>query len=342
VDESPARPEPDRGAARQGAAGTGAANRRWRAIGTRALQIALTVLVTWAIFRAVGVSLDDLRGLDSSRWRPRPGWFVASCALLLTGYLVSAALWARMVREMGGAALGSAAGVRIYFIANLGRYIPGKLWQIAGLAALARREGVPASVATAAAVLGQGMALVGATLIGLGTLLQARGPWRAWGVAIVAVAVAGVVVASVPGAFRKITGLWFRLARTPEPEDIRPGPAFALGWVGLYTVNWAIYAASFWLLVKSFQLPATLFEAAPAFAAAYVIGYAFLPAPAGVGVREGALVAFLGPVVGVATATALALVARLWTTGVEVVPAAAFWIAHVTGGASSPGSGERP
>ena len=30
--------------------------------------------------------------------------------------------------------------VRVFMVANLGRYVPGKIWQIAGLAYLAKRE----------------------------------------------------------------------------------------------------------------------------------------------------------------------------------------------------------
>jgi uncharacterized membrane protein YbhN (UPF0104 family) len=48
-------------------------------------------------------------------------------------------------------------------------------------------------------------------------------------------------------------------------------------------------------------------------------------APAGVGVREGFLVAFLTPFFGAGPSAVLALVARVWTTLVELLPAAAFW-----------------
>ena len=68
---------------------------------------------------------------------------------------------------------------------------------------------------------------------------------------------------------------------------------------------------------------------ASAFAAAYVAGYLFIPAPAGAGIREGALILFLTPHVGVGTAGALAVIARIWTPVVELVPAALFWTRHV-------------
>ena len=77
---------------------------------------------------------------------------------------------------------------------------------------------------------------------------------------------------------------------------------------------------AFWILVRSLGFQLTLMEGVPAFPAAYVAGYVALFAPAGVGIRESMLVAFLGPVLG-AGAAVVALAARLWVTIVELLPA---------------------
>jgi len=41
--------------------------------------------------------------------------------------------------------------------------------------------------------------------------------------------------------------------------------------------------------------------------------------------------------VGVGSAGALAVIARIWTTAVELVPAAVFWIRHVAANGSDEG-----
>lgn len=300
---------------------------RWLAV--RGLQLALTVLVTWFIFRSVGVQLDDLRGLEASRWRPAAPLLAASCVLLLAGYGISAALWGWMVRDLGGPRLPVGTAVRTFFIANLGRYIPGKLWQIAGLALLARRKGVSAPVSTGAALLGQGFALVGATLVGATAFLGAGGELHTVGVVLLAVGLVGTALASLPGLLPSVMRWGFRVLRREVPEGISTGPGFAPRWVALYTLNWILYAFSFWLLLRSFGLPGTLLESAPAFAAAYVVGYLAVFSPAGLGVREGVLTLFLAPVTGQGPAAALSIMARLWTTAVEVVPAGALWLRHM-------------
>ena len=295
----------------------------------RTAQLLLTVLVTWLILERLGPGLEELARMGPGLVKLRWGWVAASCVLLAGGYAGSAWIWGRMVRDLGGPALLARDAIRIYLVANLARYVPGKLWQIAGLALLARTRGVPAPLATAAALIGQAMALVGATLIGLLALLHAGPPLDGWAPWVLASAALVVAVVAVPAIFRSLLRLWLRRAPGKTLTEVPVGALSALRWLVLYTLNWGGYALSFWVLVHGLSLPGGPIEVAPAFAAAYVLGYLALFAPAGLGVREGFLVALLAPVLSPPGAAFAAVVARVWTTTVEVVPAGAFWLAGV-------------
>jgi len=216
--------------------------------------------------------------------------------------------------------------IPLYMVANLGRYVPGKVWQIAALATLARQRGIPAATATAAAMVLQGIAIASALLVGVGSLwtLADGAAWR-W--AVPAGVVGALVVGLTPTVFHFVTETWFRVTRTPEPPTLEP--ADALGWLVLGLLNWVVYAAAFWVMVEGLGLDVAFFATSSAFAAAYVVGYLAIFAPAGVGVREASLLALLSPQLGAGTAGAVAVIARIWTTGVEVVPAAAFWARHM-------------
>ncbi|HZD05860.1 MAG TPA: lysylphosphatidylglycerol synthase domain-containing protein, partial [Longimicrobiales bacterium] len=133
----------------------------------------------------------------------------------------------------------------------------------------------------------------------------------------------------------------FGLLGQELPEGVPPGSTFASRWVALYTVNWILYAFAFWVLLRSFGLPGTALEGASAFAAAYVVGYLAVFSPAGLGVREGVLTLFLAPVTGQGAAVALSILARLWTTAVEVVPAGGLWLRHVQVEGRTPEEGGR-
>ncbi len=328
------------------------------------LQLAATVLVTVFILRAVEVDVAALADFDLELWAWRPLPILGSVLLLATAYVASSLLWRRMVVEMGGPALPREEAVRVFLVANLGRYVPGKALQIAGLAVLAARRGVPVGIATGAAALGQAFSLAGATLLGLGALFGARDEYRSVGWIGVGVIAVLVLLTSIPGPSARIQRLWLRIASRragggggaasrggdPSPGDgvaataptvpVRVGEAgFGLRWTALYLLIWAGQGAAFWLLFLGVEEWATFLDVAPLFAAAYVLGYLALFAPAGGGVREGALVAFLLPVTGGAgSALALALLARIWTTAVEVVPVAALVPGVLAGGREVTGS----
>jgi uncharacterized membrane protein YbhN (UPF0104 family) len=310
--------------------------RRLPAWVTGLIRIALTVVVTWFILDRIGLGLEDFRELDAGEWRPSWGWLAAATALLLVTNLLAAVLWGLMVRDLGGPRVTPGASVRVYFLSNLGRYIPGKVWQIAGMAYLGRAEGVPPATATAAAILCQAFTLAGAALFGTGALIAGQGRLRDAGIVALGVIVLGLGVAMIPAVHRRLVGLWKRTGGQAVPGEPRIGVTFPARWTGAYLVVWMVQGGAFWLLALSFGQAGSLWTLGPAYAAAYLFGYLVFFAPAGIGVRESFLIAFLQPVVGPGAAGALAVIARLWSTVVEVVPAAIVAGARITPNRTQP------
>lgn len=283
------------------------------------------------------MTFSELGQLDITSWDPNWWLFALSSLVLVLGYFANAGLWGLIVRGLGGPRLSASTSIRVFMVANLGRYVPGKVWQIAGLVALARPVGVRGATATAAAVLGQGIGLAAATLLGLTSLWTVAdgGGWR-WAVPMALLAV--IAVGLTPPVFRALIGAWFRLAKSAQPDDL--GPRKVAGWLLFGLGTWILYGGAFWILVESmgFDMPAA--PAASAFAAAYVLGYVMVFAPAGIGVREGFLVALIAPRLGPVAAGGIAVTARLWTTVMEVAPAAAFWARHLMQFHASPESND--
>jgi uncharacterized membrane protein YbhN (UPF0104 family) len=337
---------------------------RWRRGLRYAVQAILTLGVTAFVFDRVGLVAADFTAIDPGRWDVDAPLLVGSVATLAAGYGFSGWLWARMVAEMGGPQLPLGTAIRVYMVANLGRYVPGKVLQIAGLAWLARREGVAPGTSMGAAVVGQGTALLGATVIGLGAFFGSNESYRAVGWIGVGVTALFVGVTSVPASAGALDAMWRRIAGSggreskvdvrdvPNDENRSEGrgnpvsrPGFGFRWTAWYALNWGVYAAAFWLLFLGLEAWAPFLSVGPAFAAAYLVGYAAVFAPAGVGVREVALVVFLLPVLPRDAALALAVASRVWTTAVELLPAAVLAVIQARKGAVSPSHsdvGSRP
>jgi uncharacterized membrane protein YbhN (UPF0104 family) len=287
------------------------------------IKLTLTAVVTYFLFRLLRVSWGEISTLEPEQWRPRLLPLVGSFALLLLVFAYLVGLWALMVRSLGGPTLRLTDAFRIVFIANLGRYVPGKVWQLAGLTYLAGKKGVSIPIASSAAILGQIYSLGAAAVVAAAALSIGKTSALPDGIAPAALGFAALAIlfTTIPSILRVILRFGFKLGRSdhaiPEIDSW-----FGLRWLGLHLPAWVGYGWAFGLLWASFpQLPPVVWPVAiGGFAGAYFLGYAAAFAPAGVGVREGALAILLAPGMGPASAAVLAVIARLWMTVGEIVP----------------------
>jgi uncharacterized membrane protein YbhN (UPF0104 family) len=123
--------------------------------------------------------------------------------------------------------------------------------------------------------------------------------------------VAVLVVA--PPVLNRLLGLVMRLARRPPlPRPLSAGGILRVaGWA---MVAWACYGGHVWVLAR--QLGAgggalLWLQCTGAFAVAFAGGLLLVVAPAGVGVREAALVVLLGSTITAPRAAVVAVVSRL-------------------------------
>lgn len=303
-----------------------------RGVAVRAAQLIIIAAIAWGVWRVVAPGLSGVSAQDFLRWKPAPARLAASMVLLLGLYLSHAFLWRRIMSDLGVGRPSAGTTIRLYFLASLGRYLPGKLWQLAGIAVLARNAGLPAAGAAAAAVLGQ-FGFLATGLLLLAVLLP---EWAGGAPAIIG---AGMLAAAALTFWTIVAtplghGMRGRLLARTGPRagahldslfDLadRIRPRDALTWLAGYGFTWILLGMAFTLFTAAF-VPAAIGDAravSGALAASYLGGIVAL-VPAGIGVREGALAALLGsvPAVPVPAAVVVALASRIWFTVVELLP----------------------
>ena len=264
-----------------------------------------------------------------SSWDAPIDWptLLAASALVVGAFALMVVTWSASLRWWR-APVSFLSALRIWSLSNLARFIPGAVWQFAGLAALAAEEGVSPLAATGAVLLQQLVLL--ATGVVVAVMMApawvepiARGlpPLAIAGIAIV---ILSVFVLAIPLA---MPGIGRSLSRITKREFAWPQPslsAFA-GYTAALVVPWLVYAAAFWLFGRALLGPSapSLQIAGGAFVASYVAGIVAVFAPAGIAVREAALVAMLAPVVNAPAALLLAIGSRLWMIALEILMAAA-------------------
>lgn len=308
----------------------------------RLLQFVLLALVAWGVYRALAaefsrISWRDVRAVGT----PNAALLALSSLLLLAVYLLHALLWRRITRDIDGGSANLRDTLHAYFVSSLGRYIPGRLWQLAGLAVLSGRAGLAPSRAIAASLFGQlgflttGLLFLALTLPDLAGALGNR-----FGSALInPLLLASVLLAGAAA------GIWFlaatraghalrevvtrrlgqrmgeRVATTLRIADqVEPGRA--LLWSAGYAFSWLLLGTAFVLFVSAFApVPgARVVGTAGTVAASYLAGYLFILAPAGLGARELVMGLLLGQFLSPTAALVTAVLSRVWFTTAELLP----------------------
>jgi len=260
-------------------------------------------------------------------WRVEPGWLVLSALVVWLMYALLIVAWRTMLAGWGQRLDGWTAA-RIWTVSSLGKYLPGKVWAVAGMALMSQRAGIAPWAATGSAVVLQVLAIgTGAAVAGL-TGRQALerahpGSGAVLGL-LVAGAMAGVALLLWPRFLR-----WLLRLGAPDAEARGTPPALGIA-VGIVanTVAWIGYGTALWLLARGL-LPAVDLRpglAVAVFTASYLAGFLALFAPGGLGVREGLFILMLQGPLGIGAATALALASRLLLTITEFGAAVPFLV----------------
>jgi hypothetical protein len=222
-------------------------------------------------------------------------------------------------------------GARIWFISNLGKYVPGKVWQIIQMGLMSTEQGIDPVSSTAAAIVNAGVNVAMGLAVGVvaGSSLFDRilEPYHlVWlGRPVAVLAMAGVILLPIllPWAFR-VANQRLGIA---APIDGTPTRAIVVASLA-NVMAWALYGAAFQCLIHGLlgNAPASYEQYTGAFAISYVIGYIILIAPGGLGIREVALTVALtaGGMSTAVEASAITVASRIWLVVIDVLPALLF------------------
>jgi hypothetical protein len=252
---------------------------------------------------------------------------------VIATYLLLIEAW-RATLRVWSESLPFPAAARIWFVSNLGKYVPGKVWQIAAMGALAQKRGVSATAAIGSSLLVNlvsvlaGFAVIAVTAAGrVGAVVGAQmtdGGERSAQIIVLGVVIAGAVaLVLAPVAVPRLAALAGRM--TGRPLAIPRVPPKAVWLAAASTVaSWVAYGIAFFLFARGITPRATgnALSYIAVYTGSYLAGYLALFAPGGVGIREAAVVIAM-PKFGLASAADAAVIAitsRLWLTVLEILP----------------------
>jgi|SRR5690242_6994353 len=288
------------------------------------ILVALAAVLYFVLYAQRALAGKDLSALLDGKVV-----LAGTCLTLLyaSSILTTSLAWTRLLRSLGQPARLSRL-LPIVATTQFGKYLPGNVAQHLGRIALARSAGVTLSAAVFSVAYELLLALVASAHIGALTLLWS--PPAAilkWRITEYRLPLLGAVT------FFAIAALWLapRLAawvgrmRSGQSSDIDAtpvrlhlDPGAVLACYALYGSSFVLIGTGLWfvahaLAVGSAAIPGVLFFVG-AFASSWILGFVAPGAPAGLGIREAMLSAWLSGVLAPAEVVLLVITLRIATT----------------------------
>ena len=259
-----------------------------------------------------------------------PRWLhlLLATAVVLATYALLIETWRRILLAWGEQ-IGFADAARIWFVSNLGKYVPGKIWQIGAMGVMAQQRNVSPAAAAGSAIVSTVVNIATGMAVGLiaaGRAVNAiSGGHPALAVAFIAAILGSVILLPTLMPFglawvKRLTGRELALGAFPRR-------AVYIAIVG-NVVAWIAYGIAFHLFVSGVLGSARggVADYIATYASSYVIGYLAFVVPGGLGVREAAQTSVLTALqlTTAPQAVVVAVTSRLWLTVLELVPGVVF------------------
>ncbi len=279
--------------------------------------IGKTLYRQWADYRAQPLEVH-----------PRWALIALSGVIVLATYALLIETW-RALLAGWNARLPYAVASRIWFVSNLGKYVPGKVAQIGTMAVMANQAGVSPIAASASALINAlvnvSVGIAVAVVTGWSAIGALSRGHASLGIVVVVIVIGGLLL--LPLVTPQLLSVAARITGRELGVTALPRRAIFVAIIG-NVVAWLAYGAAFQLLVAGVigHAGGNPADYIAAYASSYVLGYLALFAPGGIGVRDVSIAASL-PALGLATPPQAAVImvsSRLWLTVLELVPGFVF------------------
>jgi glycosyltransferase 2 family protein len=246
-------------------------------------------------------------------------WIGAATVVVLLSFALLIEGWRRVMGAWDShLPFGQAA--RIWFLSSLGKYVPGNIWSLTAMGVMARGRGISALAAAGSSIIMQAVSLVTGAAIVMITGAQLLGQPVLVGISVLILI--GILV-SAPRFLPPLT-VWIGsiIGKEVAPPSV---PATSIWTAAIASaLSWLLYGFAFQLFVRGLlgAAPGEISRYIAVYTAAYILGFISPIAPAGLGVREFTLAAFMTQLglANEADAALIAIAARLWLTIIELVP----------------------
>jgi len=312
---------------------------RSRLLNLARIVVAVLVLaaVIWGVARSWPEISVDLQRVDAIA-------LLGSAVLAAVGTWLTMLGWRVLLADLGSPLhLAPAGGV--FFVGQLGKYLPGSVWTVFAQADMAAHLGVPRRRTGVVGLVTIGLSILTGIIVGLpaiphllrsaGSAASAgsagsAGSAESGGSAWVLLAIPVLLLLCWPPLLNRIIALGLRVLRR-EPLEHQLSTRAVLLTVALYVLAWLCFGGHTLILARAvadapgLTVPGLTVPALSGYALAGSLGMLTVILPAGLGAREGIIALVLASAMPLSAGTAVAIVSRFVITVVDVLAALAGW-----------------
>ena len=280
----------------------------------RILQVILIAVIFYFLARNLYINWNKIAEYN---WRINYYFLLFSWLLSVGGGFLIALGWNLILRVLGGR-LSHKRALKIFFITDLAKYIPGKVWTMVGKVYMCKEEGVPVAVTSTSVVIQPLIQVISGLLIFLLSLPF----WTKTSDFInnlyffFLLIPLGLLLLHPAIMTKPLNFVLKKLKQKPIELKIKYSHILSilLLWCGL----WVLTGITYYFLIISVH-PFPLLNLPVTIGIFAIAGVSQFLTPSGIGVLEGMLTVLLGLYFPIPVAILIALLVRVWKTVSELV-----------------------
>jgi len=263
--------------------------------------------------------IHNWKSISSVHWWENPEFISIHIALLVVTFILFVIGWHRLLITSDNPVNMKVAGFT-WLTSNMGKYIPGKVFMVAGRIALLNRFGIRKSTAIGNIIWEHIFVIMAIMPFNLFILLNNAG-YFSLNVVIASVFVFILILAIVlnPIIIQKAINLVLGLFKKP-PSDMSLKRGDIIYYFIFYLITWSVYGLTGVTLAYAFGFDGkiSMLLLFNVYIFSWFIGFISIITPGGLGVREGVFIIMTSPYLPMVELVAFVLFARVTWTVIEL------------------------
>lgn len=272
------------------------------------LKVLQVIFVLLLLYYVVSPLWKSASAFKNTFMTLRPLLLVAGIVILSLVIICYPFLW-RFILSSLGHKIDTRTAVISWIYSNIGKYMPGKVWQFVGRTALTRS--IKPEITLFTVFLEVAISFSAAVMVFFLRFLVVKNMpilWLAYASALFII----LLFIQHPKVVCFILKIFAKLRRQDfHGNSVMLSVKKNVMLFFAYFVLWILTGFSFWVMIGGSKINVRLLDAVTTYPISWILGYLFLIAPAGLGVRESVLMSLLKGIYPETVASAYSILTRI-------------------------------